>query len=531
MERHDDYDSYRPRPLPTRVAEGVVQTEQCARSFLSRLWADYVIGFFSFLGGVSRELWRGLTAGRLARVAPAVLFLAACLILTLMALVAPDKPLRDRYTARSQHALRAGRHEEARICFLRLLRWGFSQKEVNYGLALCLFAQGDDRRGEALLRALAPTEGGGYGPAHLTAAIRLLAKVELRPEEAQAAERHLLAALRADGRLTEAHALLGQMYAQLGQVRWTEAKEHLSKARIVKPHLNLMLAQLAAAEGNQEEAKRYALDATSEFRKRTDAEPDNPAPRLALAEAQSLVGLHAEAVELARQAKFRAKTREESAACDELLGRIYLAWHHAERSKTNANPEVCFALLDSGLKHNPRDEQLLQALLDSAQGKDQSAEQARNRLRLLAASGQAASTLHLCLGVDAWSRKQFSEAKLHLETAFRLDARMPYVANNLAWILANGPEPDLHRALEIISSVLELQPNDPEFRDTRGQILVKLGKYQEALPDLTFALSRLPGSSRSLPSLHGALAVAYAKLGLQEQAAVHKAKSVPDALK
>jgi len=66
--------------------------------------------------------------------------------------------------------------------------------------------------------------------------------------------------------------------------------------------------------------------------------------------------------------------------------------------------------------------------------------------------------------------------------------------------------------------VLEKFPQNANFRETRGEVLVKLGRWQEAVLDLEYALPTL-GSRRNT---HAALAEAYHGLGSQELAAQHE---------
>jgi predicted Zn-dependent protease len=95
---------------------------------------------------------------------------------------------------------------------------------------------------------------------------------------------------------------------------------------------------------------------------------------------------------------------------------------------------------------------------------------------------------------------------------------MSVVANNLAWVIAHGPKPDLPRALALSNLALERNPNEPNFRGTHGHILVRLGKWKEALPDLEAALVKDPKNA----TLHLDLAETYDRLGVPGVAAEHR---------
>jgi predicted Zn-dependent protease len=120
------------------------------------------------------------------------------------------------------------------------------------------------------------------------------------------------------------------------------------------------------------------------------------------------------------------------------------------------------------------------------------------------AQGQATASVHFALGVEAWSRGDV-------------------VANNLAWLLTRGNSPDLNRALTLSEAAISQRPNDPRFRSTRGMILVKLGRWKEAIPDLERALA----TDGNNPNTHQALAEAYANLGQEDLATLHARLAKP----
>jgi Tfp pilus assembly protein PilF len=61
-------------------------------------------------------------------------------------------------------------------------------------------------------------------------------------------------------------------------------------------------------------------------------------------------------------------------------------------------------------------------------------------------------------------------------------------------------------------------PNEPDVRNTRGTILVKLGRWEEGVKDLEFALPQL----RVKGQTHASLALAYRNLGMSQLAAEHE---------
>jgi tetratricopeptide (TPR) repeat protein len=90
--------------------------------------------------------------------------------------------------------------------------------------------------------------------------------------------------------------------------------------------------------------------------------------------------------------------------------------------------------------------------------------------------------------------------------------------NNYAWALAQEPAQDLAKALAAANRALELSPEEFRFRETRGQVLVALGQWEEAVKDLEFALNGMP----DVTEIHSALATAYEHLGEKALADIHR---------
>jgi Flp pilus assembly protein TadD len=165
----------------------------------------------------------------------------------------------------------------------------------------------------------------------------------------------------------------------------------------------------------------------------------------------------------------------------------------------------------------PQHPGLVKLLIDTSRLAGAEGQAARSTLTRLLAQGEPPALIHFLLGNDAWQRGHLAEARTQMSLAFKAAPQMPYVANNMAMLLALSTPPDLERALATIQSVLTNAPGDPDFRDTRGKILLKLARYQEAITDLEFALPLLKSSA----STHKALAQAYQPLGLAQLAQEH----------
>jgi tetratricopeptide (TPR) repeat protein len=176
-------------------------------------------------------------------------------------------------------------------------------------------------------------------------------------------------------------------------------------------------------------------------------------------------------------------------------------------------------LLGEALSLQPYYAPAFSRLINQMNGSTESAVEARKFLGEMISRNDAPASAYLILGTDAARRNKREEALKYLEQAMRLAPNAPAVLNNLAWTIAQGDvREDLGRALLLCDAALLLAPSDVHFRDTRGRILAKLGRYRDALVDLEIGGRVMDGD----PEFHAVIAEVYEKLGLMVPAASHR---------
>ncbi len=163
---------------------------------------------------------------------------------------------------------------------------------------------------------------------------------------------------------------------------------------------------------------------------------------------------------------------------------------------------------------------LIYKLTAFADPKSPEGKKARALLQEQLTNGSNIGLAHYVLGIYAYQEKNCEAARSHFEQARKSMPSHPALSNNLAWVLSQSDPPELERALEIINLAIDQQPTELQFRHTRGSILVKMARWQEAITDLELALKGSPHSD-----LHAMLAQAYEMSGNPMMAAAHKAKA------
>jgi anaphase-promoting complex subunit 3 len=133
----------------------------------------------------------------------------------------------------------------------------------------------------------------------------------------------------------------------------------------------------------------------------------------------------------------------------------------------------------------------------------------------------APAVAHLILGAIALDQGEAETASFHLEQAYRLHPPTSTIVNNLAGAFAIADPPQLDRALAFADAAVKLDPNHPRVHYTRGGVLAKLKRWEEARDEFETALLTWPDE----PQLHLALADIYKELGDDERAAEHRRKA------
>lgn len=459
------------------------------------------------------QWWQERNFGLLLKGLPALSAGSAALVVAAMLALTPREAIETLYFEEAKTAYKAQDCLLAMTCYDRLAHLGKDRPEILYGMALTAEALGQEERAVLLMKELAPVERQGFAEAHLWWARRLLMTPTSVPQPSKAAEVHLLRAL--EGELEDreqVHGLLGELYLHAGQLE--QAELHLQRAVKTKPQLRLRLAQLYARRGDQPRARSEAQLAISLFRAWTKAELNEQQPRLYWAEATLFLEDFPAAVAILQEGLTVTGDRVYRSA----LARAYLAWSDALARASPPDPGQQLALLEQALQYDPGHLDVLMRLWAFTKVHGAEADKARATLRAQLAVGKGTAVAHLALGMDAWEQGKTAGALVHLEQAYQLAPSMGVVANNLAWVLASAQPPDLKRALALMNSVLERWPNEPMFRDTRGLVLAKMGRWKEALTDLQAALPGYPKSA----GLHRRLAEAYDRLGATDMAAQHR---------
>lgn len=185
-------------------------------------------------------------------------------------------------------------------------------------------------------------------------------------------------------------------------------------------------------------------------------------------------------------------------------------------------------------KPNPDADQLVELFLQSAEFTDDPHDlqvqfAALYRLRAdspvaqrvvdhVIASPRTPSEILEAAGTVAATLGDQQQAIDYLHRATQKDPKNSIALNNYAYLVSQQPNGDLSTAFAAVNQALAIKPDESRYLETRGQVLIRLGRWREAVADLEQAANSLPESR----DIHLSLAKAYDALGNADLARVHR---------
>ncbi|MGD9854529.1 MAG: hypothetical protein AB7U20_06210 [Planctomycetaceae bacterium] len=470
---------------------------------------------FRFVGIwlVTRSLWmflRGLPA--------LVVFIAIPVLALSGRTTANRESLKRTYLKAAIDAAQQEDFDAAILWNRKLLSLDTADREARFRLALATEAAGDVERGREILSLLTPADGTGFVPAHFYLASKALQESDkATPEVLRSAVWNLNKVLEQEPDNMQARDLMVRLQIRRGDLQ--DAAFHLSKMVSQHPELHLMLAGIYQQLAMADAAAVQANQARVHFRGLRNKNPDNLQPLLRLAEAHAITHDFETAEQLLAEHLAKGLDTEEVKIA---LLKLALIEIDVELKKAQPRWQRLIVLLERSLGAFPAQE-LIFARVALVAGRFQGAEadQLRTMLEDALADGRAPAVCHLLLGTMLGQSGKLEEGIGHLRAALQVFPENPVVLNNLAWYLTQTDPPALEEALELAELAFQKAPRVLEIRETRGQILAKLQRPQDALPDLEAALQmRIVDAT-----LHQTLAEVYKQLGNPDMAARHQQRA------
>ncbi len=314
-----------------------------------------------------------------------------------------------------------------------------------------------------------------------------------------------------------------QMYADylIASGDFTRAIPLLDDLARTQPMRGLQAAALSRNLGNDATADRLARRTLDSVNKLSEEDPTNSVLALAVAQNQLFLKRHGEAVRTLERAISRAKTPEEKQRLALAMGDCIVSWVGAiDESPTKSKAERIriLKMLQVALQYAPNNPRVLTLVADQVLATMNDEDQQLQAIREALVSGTSPGIAHFIRGTAALMNDDLPRAEASLTLAAKALPRSGAILNNLAVAITMKDDGNLDDALKISNRAISQTPEaTPHFFETRGQILFRLKRYLDAIPDLEKALS----VEALAPKAHETLAECYKQIDEPELSRLH----------
>jgi tetratricopeptide (TPR) repeat protein len=464
-----------------------------------------------------RRTYRDSGWREFAIVAPASL-LIALIGYVLFCVFFRAEQIENKYSQQANIAVANQNFPLAKVYFQRMKANKELTPKQEFTWAMILSKTGNNHLANEVIERLAPDESAGLPAAHRIRAMTLAERIRTRSTTdltvLDKLKWHLENAEDQSNALSETWTTF-----YLATKQFDEAIPHLLSAAKTNPQHYLVVAGIHQNRGHIELRDEAVNHAEKSYRVELANNPLSLPSRLALANV------------LVRQSKFDEtesvlkegfRLKPEKTIRRSLADFFVMRHDLSKRLEHDASLQVKH--LFKAIEWDPHYGKAFERLMDlysKSESSDTHATEIRQALFQLVAEGKSSAMAHMAVSNLLWRDGEFDKAEFHLEQAYELDPGMGHVINDLAWMVAHSKTPDLPRALKLVETAVVNTPENPRIRDTYGTILMKLERYQDAVTEFNKALH----GSQDLKPIHKKLGVVYDKLGMEELAQIHLAKS------
>lgn len=320
----------------------------------------------------------------------------------------------------------------------------------------------------------------------------------------------------------QANLLLGSYFMLRGQ--YANAIGPLSVVVEVSgkslPEAAYSLALAYHMSENPIQAQKHASMAADVFLKRYESKPFDTALRTQVLQCLILSAREEHAVRMLEELRNTSGFEDEELLKAQ-LSEAYVRWSRRLRNASSASVTDLAKSIDClyrGIALAPTNSLVVEELVALACSEKAPEQAVRDQLQIALDSGVAPAIVHFILGTRAIAHGDAETGKRELDLAAAHNADLPGLQNNMAEAILAQDEPDLTQALNLVEAALRSLPDHPYLHDTRGKVLLEMGRFQDAIVEFEVALA----AEELRPNIHACLAEAYDGLGIHEESARHQ---------
>ena len=293
-----------------------------------------------------------------------------------------------------------------------------------------------------------------------------------------------------------------------------------------QPMRGLQAAAISRSLGNDAIANLFAEKSLEKVGQMAEEDPANSTLVLSVAQNQLFLRRYSDSVKTLQRGISSAKTNDERQLLQQAFGDAVVAWiNYIESTPVESIRERVRVLrmLQSAIQIAPNNPRVMALVADHVLSNIDEDNEQIAAVREALISGSSPAIAHFIQGTAALVNDDAETATMHLKLASELLPNSSAIMNNLAVALTSRGDEHLEQALKFANAAIEKAIENsrtaaPHFYETRGQILFRLKRYLDAIPDLERALAHPDLASKA----HESLATCYAKLGDEKLSRQHR---------
>ncbi|MDZ4848291.1 MAG: hypothetical protein SGI77_03280 [Pirellulaceae bacterium] len=429
-----------------------------------------------------------------------------------------------------EEALDAKNLDYADLLFRRLLQIDPNEKRARYFVAYQLGLRGQIDQARSMMQSLAPSDSASYPRAHAWVAMDLLQQFykgqKVDPRELS---HHLLIA--AESPYTDPVVLSAYASMLEKEGNNSQAINMMQRAASRNNAYFLPLAAMMARHNQPVQAKEAADRAISFHSESFGKKDETDYSRIAVAEIHVQSKKFDEAIKVLREG---LSLRENRPQLRRALSNVYRLMYRSQLTKTEAGIKANLGLLNMAIMTDPTNpgvgEEIAWLQTLGVTADDNMIQALREQL----ATGGASAVSHLLLGNAYMNKvsvekdaneeendKYMTKAMSHWQLAMGQDPNLVLAMNNLAVGFSMLKPPKIKEAISIIDRAIELSDGDAEFFDSKGEILDRAGRPDEAIIEYEKALRSDP----MRVATRDKLVRSYQAAGMMDEADAHEKKA------
>lgn len=297
-----------------------------------------------------------------------------------------------------------------------------------------------------------------------------------------------------------------------------EAIGFLAKLEPDHPELALTTSILCASMGDSKSAQFFAARATEHHRVALREKQSDLQIRANLVQALVIQNREEEALQVIDEGLVHSNSPE----IRQLKSDTLIMWSHRikSESETDAFTGKRLNLIFEAVKSTPNRPIVMDAVFDIAMECRKSPDPEVRNLLTQTVQSVDPHVLHMLRGTVAAMDGDLDKAIYHLRIAEPSATSLPVIYNNLAVAISSKSDANLLEALRLVELAILGDSKQFYFRETRGQILAKLDRHEEALRELEAAMFQ----TELLPLILPTMITSCYKLGLDTTAKEYEEK-------